>query len=70
MKEAGIPIVPYICLTRSDINNSKKYDELIKGAVEKLKFPLFVKPCCAGSSDGANKATKLTFSKRISIVDW
>ena len=57
LKEAGIPIVPYVCLTRSDINNSKKYDELVKGAVEKLKFPLFVKPCCAGSSDGANKAT-------------
>ncbi len=58
-KNAGLPIVPYKCLTRSDVNDSKKYDEKIAQIVDELKFPLFVKPCCAGSSDGANKAENL-----------
>lgn len=56
-KEAGLPVVPSICLTRSHINDNKVYDQLIEKVIEELKFPLFVKPCSAGSSDGANKAT-------------
>jgi len=55
-EHAGLPVVPYMCITRADVNDSKRYDELVKQAVEKLKFPLFVKPCSAGSSDGASKA--------------
>lgn len=54
---AGLPIVPYICLTRSDINDSRIYDKRVSEAIKKLHFPLFVKPCSAGSSDGASKAT-------------
>ncbi len=57
LKNAGIPVVPSMCITRADVNDSKKYDELIAQAIETLKFPLFVKPCSAGSSDGANKAS-------------
>ncbi|MGN0728721.1 D-alanine--D-alanine ligase family protein [Treponema sp.] len=56
LKSAGIPVVPYVCLTRAQINSSSLYDSLIDNAVETLGFPLFVKPCAAGSSDGASLA--------------
>ncbi|MBR6153409.1 MAG: D-alanine--D-alanine ligase [Treponema sp.] len=55
-KNAGLPVVPSICITRADVNDSKRYDEKIKKAIDTLHFPLFVKPCAAGSSDGASKA--------------
>ena len=55
-EHAGLPVVPYRCITRRDVNDSKKYDELVKEAITSLGFPLFVKPCSAGSSDGASKA--------------
>ncbi len=55
-QQAGLPIVPYRCLTRADVNNSKVYDAKIEDAVKSMGFPLFVKPCAAGSSDGAQKA--------------
>ena len=55
LAQAGIPVVPGICMRRSDIADSKRYDEMLEKA-SKLGFPLFVKPCSAGSSDGASKA--------------
>mgnify|MGYP002856964182 CR=1 FL=1 len=55
-EHAGLPIVPYICIERADVNDSLRYDEKVKKAVDTLGFPLFVKPCSAGSSDGASKA--------------
>ncbi len=59
LETQGLPVVPYICLKRCDILNSARYDELINKAVKTLGFPLFVKPCCAGSSNGASKADNL-----------
>lgn len=59
LENAGIPIVPYICIRRSDLMSSERYDELLEEAQNKLGFPLFVKPCSAGSSDGASKAEDL-----------
>ena len=56
LSAAGIPVVPYICIKRSDLLDSNRYDELFKKAEETLGYPLFVKPCCAGSSNGASKA--------------
>ena len=56
-EKAGLPVVPYMCLTKADINNSAEYDKLVAKAIDTLKFPLFVKPCSAGSSDGASKAS-------------
>lgn len=53
----GIPVVPYLCIRRSELNDSVQYDKFLDEAAEKLGFPLFVKPCCAGSSNGASKAT-------------
>lgn len=55
-KAAGLPVVPGVCITKADVNDSKKYDEIIQKAIDELGFPLFVKPCSAGSSDGAAKA--------------
>ncbi len=56
-KNAGLPVVPYRCLTKAQVNDSALYDSIVDEAIENLKFPLFVKPCSAGSSDGASKAT-------------
>lgn len=58
-QNAGIPVVPYRCLTLADVNDSRVYDAKIEEAVKALEFPLFVKPCAAGSSDGAGKATNM-----------
>lgn len=57
VKDAGVPVVPYICMRRSDLNDSSLYDEIFQKAIDELGFPIFVKPCCAGSSNGASKAT-------------
>lgn len=54
--EAGLPVVPYFCMKRTDLNDSKKYDEFFERIVSEFGFPLFVKPCNAGSSVGANRA--------------
>lgn len=59
LEQAGIPVVPGICMRRSDIADSKKYDALLAKAQKELGFPMFVKPCSAGSSDGANLAADL-----------
>ena len=55
-RDSGLPIVPYYCFTRSDINDNKRYDALVEKVVADFGFPLFVKPCNAGSSVGASKA--------------
>lgn len=59
LAHAGIPIVPYLCMRRSDAESRTRYDEFLSDAQEKLGFPLFVKPCSAGSSDGASRANDL-----------
>lgn len=56
LQTAGIPVVPYICMKRSDLNDSHRYDEIFQRCIDELDFPMFIKPCCAGSSNGANKA--------------
>ncbi|MBQ0163232.1 MAG: D-alanine--D-alanine ligase [Treponema sp.] len=55
--DAGLPVVPYIVMTRTDLGDSKKYDVVFEKAIKELGLPLFVKPCNAGSSVGASKAT-------------
>ncbi len=55
--DSGLPVVPYICFTRGDINDSKRYDQLVEKSIAEFGFPLFVKPCNAGSSVGASKAS-------------
>ena len=53
LQSAGLPVVPFVCIRRSDTSH---LDEALAGAADKLGFPLFVKPCAAGSSDGASRA--------------
>lgn len=57
LEASGVPVVPYICMKRCDLNNSYRYDEVFQRCIDELGFPLFVKPCCAGSSNGAHKCS-------------
>ncbi|MCR4790201.1 MAG: D-alanine--D-alanine ligase [Treponemataceae bacterium] len=51
---AGLPVVPYHCVYKSHM---AELDEKIIPSIEKdFSYPVFVKPCCAGSSVGASKA--------------
>lgn len=65
LQSAGLPVVPYVCITRADVNNSALYDAKVEKAVREFGFPLFVKPCSAGSSDGASKAAN---AKELSVA--
>ncbi len=53
---AGLPVVPYVCMKRFVVVNSAVYDAVIEDTEKELGYPMFVKPCCAGSSNGASKA--------------
>lgn len=56
-ESVGLPVVPYVCMKRSVILDSVVYDAVIESTEKELGgYPLFVKPCCAGSSNGAAKA--------------
>lgn len=56
-QNAGLPVVPYVCVRRADLNDGAAFKKIIDGAISQFGFPLFVKPCNAGSSVGAAKAT-------------
>ena len=64
-QQAGLPVVPYICMKRCDLMDSHIYDSMFENAIQMLGFPLFVKPCCGGSSNGASKATS---EKELSVA--
>lgn len=55
-QSVGLPVVPYVCMKRFIIEDSIIYDATIEQIEKELGYPMFVKPCCAGSSNGANKA--------------
>ncbi len=59
LANAGIPVVPGVCVRRSDLADWKHYDEILARVQNEFGFPLFVKPCSAGSSDGASLAKDL-----------
>lgn len=56
-QNAGLPVVPYVCVRRADLNDGAACKKIIDGAISQFGFPLFVKPCDAGSSVGAAKAS-------------
>lgn len=56
-QNAGLPVVPYFCVRRADLNDGAAYKKITEEAIAKFGFPLFIKPCNAGSSVGAAKAT-------------
>ena len=53
---AGLPVVPYVCMKRFVMMDSVIYDAFLDETEKELGYPMFVKPCCAGSSNGAAKA--------------
>lgn len=53
---AGLPTVPYLAIHRFEWAIAEKKQSLIEKAERDFRFPLFVKPACAGSSVGAGKA--------------
>ena len=55
-QSVGLPVVPYVCIKRSVVLDSVVYDAVIEETEKELEYPMFVKPCCAGSSNGAAKA--------------
>lgn len=56
LQSVGIPVVPYVCMKRHVMLNSSVYDDFLEATENELGYPMFVKPCCAGSSNGASKA--------------
>lgn len=59
-RNAGLPVLPHLCLHCGDVLatdwNQEKLKELVAPAEQDFGYPLFVKPCSAGSSVGATKA--------------
>lgn len=54
---AGLPVVPYIAVKHSDWAQKDKRAAAVEKAERDFRYPLFVKPACAGSSVGAGKAS-------------
>ena len=74
LDNAGIKTAKWAAIHRCDIS---KLDQMIPQMVEKLGFPMFVKPANAGSSVGINKAAneeqlkdaiKIAFSHDTKVV--
>ena len=55
-QSVGLPVVPYGCMKRFVMMDSVLYDAFIEETEKELGYPMFVKPWCAGSSNGASKA--------------
>ena len=53
---AGLPVVPFVCVRRYEYENEEAFQAVIKNVERDFTYPVFVKPCCAGSSVGAAKA--------------
>ena len=54
---AGLPTVPYLAVSAVDWASKEKRTALTERAERDFRYPLFVKPSCAGSSVGASKAS-------------
>ncbi|MBL7716777.1 MAG: D-alanine--D-alanine ligase [Bdellovibrionales bacterium] len=60
-RDAGIPVVPYICLKGGSYQGSE--EKLRERVGRELGFPVFVKPSNAGSSVGVHKVTEASALK-------
>ncbi len=61
--QANLPIVPYVCI-RSSQKTDAELEVIFNESVKNWGFPLFVKPCCAGSSVGTAKASTVEELKK------
>ena len=57
MKAAGVPVVPWVTVTRADLERDRAQ---IEHRVRALDLPVFVKPARAGSSVGVTKVADLS----------
>ncbi len=63
---AGLPVVPFVCVRRYEYQNEETLGSIIKNVERDFTYPVFVKPCCGGSSVGAAKADdKKTLLKNL-----
>ena len=53
---ASLPVVPFVCVRRYEYENEETFQAIIKNVERDFTYPVFVKPCCTGSSVGAAKA--------------
>lgn len=51
-----LPVVPFLCIKKTQWDTASFRSAFITKAEKELKYPLFIKPCCLGSSVGAAKA--------------
>ena len=59
-ENANLPIVPYICARKYQSEDKTEFENLLEQVNSKFGYNVFVKPCCAGSSVGASKASDKT----------
>jgi D-alanine-D-alanine ligase len=65
-QSAGLPVVPYIAVKRHEWLDAASKKTVMANAERTLGQTLFVKPACAGSSVGADKATnRAELEKRV-----
>lgn len=55
-QNANLPVVPFVCIKKHDFFSNSIKNTLITKAEKELKYPMFIKPCNAGSSIGTSKA--------------
>ncbi len=69
-KQAGLPVVPYIAVTRQEYSHDVSH--ALKAVKDDLKFPVIVKPCNLGSSIGISVATTQTelFAAMRVAFEW
>lgn len=55
-QQAGLPVVPYLEVTKEQLRGAGAFVDGISRRVEsELRYPVFVKPVCAGSSVGVSR---------------
>ncbi len=64
MKEAGIPVIPWLSVRRSEWDESR--DFILEDVILEHGFPCFVKPANAGSSVGISKIeNRAEFARKV-----
>lgn len=65
-EHAGLPVVPYTAVKKELWDKSTEREKIIFETEKNFDYPLFIKPCRAGSSVGAGKAeNRETFLVRM-----
>ena len=54
LRGAGLPVLDFVWFTRDEL--AEKREEITEKIEKKLKYPVFVKPACLGSSIGVSRA--------------